>query len=129
MNKPTAGPWYWHIDHQGHVSLRTPDRGQLVVMDLIRHGRRQAAPIFAIWPNMDEGEERGRRGGILEGAAPDHPDARAIAAAGSMVDAFSQIAIELGPHLPHANSAAGENAGVQRAYNLVCSMLTKVLRP
>jgi len=35
--KATAGEWRWHLSHDG-LSLRTPDRGQLIVMDVGRTG-------------------------------------------------------------------------------------------
>lgn len=37
LSKATAGPWQWHLSHDG-LSLRTPDRGQLIIMDVGRTG-------------------------------------------------------------------------------------------
>jgi hypothetical protein len=75
----TEGPWFWHVDMSGRVSLRTPDRGQLVVMDVARRGMQGAAIRFSVMP---DGQPRGRRGGILETMDPrTHADGRLIAAA------------------------------------------------
>lgn len=91
--KYTPGPWYWHWngqgqwEGQGYPSLRTPDRGQLIVMDFGRRGMQGATPRFAKWVGMEEGAARNRLGGILvdfhvfQGAYGLHPDARLIAAA------------------------------------------------
>lgn len=78
--KPTPGPWYWHVDQSGRVSLRTPDRGNLIVMDLCRKGMQGAEPRFAHWTGLFQGEPRERKGGVLE-VGLEHPDARLIAAA------------------------------------------------
>lgn len=84
----TPAPWYWHVDFAGRVSLRTPDRGNLIVMDFVRRGMQDAAPRFARWLDMDEGGARGRMGGILEAFNAEHPDARLIAAAPLMFAAL-----------------------------------------
>lgn len=80
MRAHTRGPWYWHTDSEGRVSLRTPDRGNLVVMDFVRRGMNAAQPRFAHWRDMEKGAERERFGGILE-AGIDHSDAVLIATA------------------------------------------------
>lgn len=72
----TPGPWYWHTDDNGNVSLCTPNRGRLYVMDFARKGMSSAQPRFSRW----EGVERGRQGGIMTPGV-EHPDARLIAAA------------------------------------------------
>ncbi len=77
----TPGPWYWHTDHVGNVSLRTPDRGNLIVMDFARKGMQGAAPRLAYWKGLPGGLPRERMGGILDGFNADHPDAVLIASA------------------------------------------------
>lgn len=96
MTNPTAAPWYWHTDHDGRVSLRTPDRGNLIVMDLRRKGMQGAEPRFAHWPGIDAGDSRMRRGGILEPGL-DHPDARLIAYAPELLDALIACTTDEGP--------------------------------
>lgn len=87
----TPGPWYWHTDAlTGRVSLRTPDRGQLIVMDCARRGMHGAAPRFAVWPYLNIGQPRGRLGGILEDFDGDHPDARVIVAAPVLLAALEE---------------------------------------
>jgi hypothetical protein len=72
----TDGPWFWHTDSAGRVSIRTPDRGQLIVMDFARRGMQSAGPRFAV---MVDEQPRGRRGGILKTVDPtEHPDGRLI---------------------------------------------------
>lgn len=88
--KHTPGPWYWHDDGSNRYSLRTPDRGQLIVMDFARKGMNGAAPRFAV---MDDDQPRGRRGGILTAVDPaTHPDGLLIAAAPDLFDALRKIA-------------------------------------
>ncbi len=77
----TPGPWYWHADHVGNVSLRTPDRGNLIVMDFARKGMQGAAPRLAYWKGLPGGLPRERMGGILDDFNADHPDAVLIASA------------------------------------------------
>lgn len=106
----TAGPWYWHTDSEGRVSLRTPDRGNLVVMDCARKGMRGGAPRFAMWPGIVEGTPRGRLGGILQDGAPDvlawHPDAILIVAAPELLAELERsIAHEFNPFEPDNQSA------------------------
>lgn len=86
----TAGPWVWHFDSRG-ASLRTPDRGCLVVMDPCRKGMNGASVRFAYWPGVDDGEDRGRRGGILEGFNPKHPDAVLIASAPTLAEENAKL--------------------------------------
>lgn len=96
----TAGPWYWHVDSNGRISLRTPDRGQLIVMDFGRVGMQSAAPRFAYWDGMEDGKPRARLGGILMTATPDtiaqHPDARLIEAAPDLLALAEQYLSECG---------------------------------
>lgn len=96
MNAPkwTPGPWEWIADHAGRPPfLATPNRGQLYVMDFVRKGHLQfGAPRFAQWDGINEGEERGRRGGILYASLtlPSgrlHPDAAVIRAAPDLAEA------------------------------------------
>lgn len=104
----TAGPWYWHRDSYGRVSLRTPDRGNLVVMDFCRKGMNGATVRFAEWPGIYSGVQRQRLGGILEeashwsGPAPgtgiNHPDARLITAAPAQF-ALLDEALDLVPRM------------------------------
>ena len=85
----TPGPWYWHQDHAGRTSIRTPDRGNLIVMDFCRKGMQGAEPRFAHWTGMAEGAPRGRMGGILESGL-NHADARLIAAAPDLLAALKE---------------------------------------
>ena len=89
----TAGPWYWHADSYGNISLRTPDRGNLIVMDFVRKGVRSGVPRFAKWPHMDQ-IPRDRLGGIMH-EGTDHPDARLIAAAPDLYAALKLTLAEL----------------------------------
>lgn len=92
----TKGPWYWHTDHRGNVSLRTPDRGNLIVMDFTRRGMQSAGPRFAVWPGIYTGSPRERLGGILETLLVDkHPDARLIAAAPDLLEVAQQLVAHL----------------------------------
>lgn len=86
----TPGPWYWHTDYQGRVSLRTPDRGQLIVMQFVRQGMQGAAPRFSHWAGYAEGNPRGRSGGVMD-IGIDHPDARLIAAAPDLLVALQAM--------------------------------------
>lgn len=87
MTIHTPGPWYWHEDSAGRVSLRTPNRGNLIVMDFARKGMNDAAPRLAVWDGMKSGAPRERHGGILEPFNAEHPDARLIAAAPDLLAA------------------------------------------
>lgn len=87
---PTPGPWYWHVDElTGRVSLRTPDRGQLVVMDTGGRGRMRSI-AFAVWRGMTMGATRERQRGILEAFDENHPDARVIVAAPDLLAALEE---------------------------------------
>ena len=93
MAKSTPGPWQWGY-YGGCFYLRTVGRGLLTVMDFDRMGMRGAQPRFAKW----EGEERGRLGGImfkaqeLGGELHNHPDAKLIAAAPTLLAALKALA-------------------------------------
>lgn len=85
----TSAPWYWHTDSRGQVSIRTPDRGNLIVADFCRKGMQGAAPRFARWTNMETGATRERLGGILCDFDENHPDARLLVAAPKLLEALS----------------------------------------
>lgn len=103
----TPGPWRWFGNTQTRqLYLATPDRGRLFVIGT--HGassRGGEALQFATW----EGEQRGRRGGILRtglelAGETDHnhefreidaPDARAIAHSWQDVDDLLGLVDEL----------------------------------
>lgn len=126
----TAGPWYWHIDHSGRASLRTPDRGNLIVMDFGRMGMQGATPRFAEWPGIFSGTARQRLGGILMDAAHwfspesgiNHPDARLIAAAPDVLS-------ELRAAEEAIVSACGNLVGYGDVCEIVASRLRERLRP
>jgi hypothetical protein len=87
----TPGPWVWYCTGDGRFSLFTPDRGRLVVMDFVRQGMNSAQPRFAVW----QGEDRERLGGLMKkaedlGELHDHPDARLIAFAPTVLDALKK---------------------------------------
>lgn len=117
QGQSTPGPWYWHEDSNGRLSLRTPDRGQLIVMDFARQGMQAAEPRFAHWDGITEGEPRGRRGGILkgepEGHAGVHPDARLIASAPDLLAAANAVLAHFMPTFP--DSRAVDDCLVQLA--------------
>ena len=91
----TPGPWKWHVGPDG-VDLRTPNRGQLIIM---APGRRVGDVRFAQRRELD-------RGGILRSATEfikdgsplragfhdiDNPDARLIAAAPGLLAACEAL--------------------------------------
>lgn len=98
----TSGPWFWHWDGQCRPSLRTPDRGQLIVMDFGRKGMQGATPRFAHWTGMMGGSPRDRTGGVLvdwaefHGKYGMHPDARLIAAAPALLAALNAMLTHMG---------------------------------
>lgn len=73
-----------------------------MVMDFARKGLQAAEPRFSEWPGMFSGEPRGRRGGVLEGAAHwvnpgdlfelNHPDARLIIGAPALLKVVEMLA-------------------------------------
>jgi len=87
----TAGPWYWHTDHAGNVSLRTPDRGNLIVMDFTRRGMQGAAPRLAYWTGLPGGLPRERCGGVMDEFSAEHPDAALIASAPELLAALEAV--------------------------------------
>lgn len=124
--KSTPGPWYWHIDSQGAPSLRTPDRGQLIVMDFGRLGMQRGTARFAEWPGISSGVQRQRLGGILCDAkhwfSPEsginHPDARLIAASPDLMDAARAAMIcigELSPTQARVETMQALQAAVEKA--------------
>jgi len=94
--KHTAGPWIWRW-RGGHLTLETPDRGCLIVMDFVRKGMAGAVPRFALW----DGEDRQPLGGIMNRAdtlgmdVTEHPDGRLIALAPKMLEALKDTAAHL----------------------------------
>ena len=136
MNAPllsTPGPWYWHDDGFGRTSIRTPDRGNLIVVDFGRKGMQSATPRFAHWTGLFDGAPRERKGGILiDGpVAIDlklHPDARLIVTAPrllvalqelhELLDAICQVCVDNPPphgieRLENARRAIAEATGTQ----------------
>lgn len=90
----TPGPWYWHNDGFGRWSLRTPDRGQLIVLDIPTKHR----PRFAHWTGMLQGMPRERRGGVLlelgtgfSDPGVMHPDARLVESAPLLQAALTSL--------------------------------------
>jgi len=86
----TPGPWEWHLSHDG-VSLRTPNRGQLVIFDcggrVTGHGLRfskrhdrDRAGLMYFARELVPADQRNRTGFVTI----DNPDARLIAAAPSL---------------------------------------------
>lgn len=99
--KWTLGPWVWQANSRGELRLATPDRGNLTVMDFVRHGTQGAQPRFAV---TGDDEPRGRRGGIMRKASDlldwpyfdgylGHPDALLIQSAPDLAKAC-EAAIE-----------------------------------
>jgi hypothetical protein len=95
----TPGPWKWMTTHGGSIFLGTPDRGWLVVMDLVKlgvnHKPLPLVPRFAVWP----GRDRGRIGGVMVPADEKflgiHPDACLIAAAPDLLAACRDFVREV----------------------------------
>lgn len=92
----TPGPWFWHNDAYGRLSLRTPDRGQLIVMDFGRKGMQGATPRFAHWGGMMLGKHRALLGGVMvdgigNGDMRMHPDANLIMRAPLLYEALLLI--------------------------------------
>lgn len=92
----TPGPWTWNYS-AGEFSLRTMDRGMLLVMGFARMGMNSAQPTFFKW----EGEDRERKGGFRlkaqeMGEMHDHPDARLIAFAPDLFAALKAM-VEASP--------------------------------
>lgn len=86
----TPGPWTWNYS-AGDFSLRTTDRGMLLVMGFARMGMNNAQPTFFKW----EGDNRERKGGFRVkaqemGEMHDHPDARLIAFAPTILEALKK---------------------------------------
>lgn len=115
----TGGPWYWHVDSNGRISLRTPDRGQLIVMDFARVGMQAAGPRFAYWDGMEDGKPRARLGGILMAATPNtiagHPDAKLMEAAPDLLAAL-KLARECIAYCRRAHKDVQTGDGVPAEY-------------
>lgn len=122
----TPGPWKWHVGPDG-VDLRTPNRGQLIIM---APGRRVGDVRFAQRRELD-------RGGILRSATEfikdgsplragfhdiDNPDARLIAAAPDLL-AAAEAAL---PLLLLAAIKAPDRECAKR-YSETCGVLTAAI--
>lgn len=112
-NKWTPGPWVWQANSRGELRLATPDRGNLTVMDCVRHGTQGAQPRFAV---TGDAEPRGRRGGIMRKASElldgpyfdgylGHPDALLIQSAPKLAEAC-EAAVQCIGELPPTQARA-----------------------
>lgn len=98
--KHTPAPWRWFLTPDG-IDLRTPDRGQLVVMHVKHAGERMLR--FAKRGPDDRGGIMFDADHFIPGARPlrigptdiDHPDARLIAAAPDLLAACEAAVIQL----------------------------------
>ena len=77
MSKHTPGPWKWAS--MGQETVLWGEHGMRpIVLDFVRKGMQGAAP-------------RIRKGGIMYPFEPEHPDARLIAAAPSLLSALEAV--------------------------------------
>jgi len=104
--KPTPGPWQWMGSDLGGLYLATTHSGRIYVMGFKRRGMNGAEPMFQVGGRMVPASELvafdvgdGTARGFVEGKADpsvyrydvafiDHPNARLIAAAPSLLDAL-----------------------------------------
>lgn len=109
----TPGPWAWFGNRGGGVYLATPDRGRRYVMSFRRYGMNGAQPAFCVGNIMVPAAElvsfavgdrsvRGFKQADSDTSVYrydvdqiDHPDARLIAAAPTLLEALERIAAPL----------------------------------
>ncbi|NSX14996.1 hypothetical protein HTY52_13010 [Cupriavidus taiwanensis] len=89
----TPGPWQWRLNRQtGSAMLVAAHSGILQVMGFERKGMHGAQPTVSVWPGQEQGEQRGRSGGIMTTAFDlfafhRHPDARLMESAPELLEA------------------------------------------
>ena len=107
MSQHIPGPWVWYLSDAG-IDLRTPNRGQLLVMDYFRGRLRFAKRTDSLGGLMFGAEtfvtKAHKRPGFVE---IDNPDARLIAAAPELLAACNSaiVAIEALGTFPRETNA------------------------
>lgn len=122
----TLGPLVWRASDKGPY-LATQDRGCLLVMSPAHSGMQmqRATVRFAYWDGICEGEERGRRGGIMRDGLllPDgrmHPDAALLEDATKLLAEVVRLREERDALLTLANRVR-EIAEFYARYGAVCT--------